>query len=88
MINFFNALIKKFVNTIALRLSLKERTVLRLRKPTVTRWNSIYLMLERLNDMKAASVSVGESHDQVKVPDDLWVAMNDILYILKPFYTC
>jgi hypothetical protein len=69
-----------------LRLALKVHTRLRLRKPTETRWNSIYLMLERLNAMKAAIISVGELHAQVKVTEYLWVALSDILYILRPFY--
>src|ERR1700738_4156634 len=64
VINFFNALINKFMNNKPLRLSLKERTDLRLRKPNNTRWNSVYLMMVRLNEVKAAINSVGEAHDE------------------------
>ena len=63
----------------------------KLKADVVTRWNSFYVMLERLIEQKAHLVTVLNGHADratrllVPTPEN-WETMKDILLVLKPFY--
>ena len=54
IIKFFKKIVSLYLNNIDHRLELKQHTQLKLRKYNETRWNTVYFMLERLIEMKAA----------------------------------
>jgi hypothetical protein len=78
VVSFFDGIINSFTNNKPLRLKLKEHTSLRLRKSNATRWNSVYLMMIRLKQMKDAINAVGVTDEEVRVGNDRWTALDDI----------
>ena len=85
IIKFFKKIVSLYLNNIDHRLELKQHTQLKLRKYNETRQNTVYFMLERLIEMKAALNAVSLQYPAVDIDDERWLQADDLITILKPF---
>ena len=85
IISFFASIVTLYLDHKSHRIELMKHTKLRLRKNNKTRWNSVVIMLERINEIKDALNQVATVHEKVKISDERWIQLTDLLYIFNPF---
>jgi hypothetical protein len=85
IISFFASIVSLYLSQKSYRIELMSHSMLKLRKHNTTRWNTVVIMLERIRDMKNALNTTAIKYEKVKIDDDRWSDLNDLLIIFSPF---
>ncbi|XP_047123054.1 zinc finger BED domain-containing protein 4-like [Hydra vulgaris] len=87
IVGHFNHSSKPWTEFKLLQQQQNENTPLLLVQDVPTRWNSAYLMLERLQKLKRAVQMYLADHNELPTfASNDWKFIENLLYVLKPFY--
>jgi hypothetical protein len=77
-------LVVSYINRKANRIEL-QHTAPKLWKQNDTPWNTVLIMLERINETKVALNAAGRKYSEVMIDGDRWIQLEDLIHIVKPF---